>query len=78
MSRHRFVKALNVQDEVDLFDGENAYGDEEDPEGAEQMRQATAAAQSILGDSFSVQEIQESLWHYYYDVEKTVNYLLSA
>jgi len=22
-------------------------------------------------------EIEESLWHYYYDVEKTVNYLLS-
>lgn len=34
----------------------------------------------VLGPDFeaSDQEIQESLWHYYYDVEKTTNYLLSV
>ena len=38
----------------------------------------TAKVRSILGD-FPVtdKEIQDSLWHYYYDVEKTVAYILS-
>lgn len=34
---------------------------------------------STLGSEVVItdEEIQESLWHYYYDVEKTVNYILS-
>lgn len=34
---------------------------------------------STLGSEVTItdEEIQESLWHYYYDVEKTVNYILS-
>ena len=39
----------------------------------------TAKVRSVLGREvlFTDREIQESLWHYYYDVEKTVAYLLS-
>ena len=45
----------------------------------EQLQEGTAKVRSILDDGVPVtdQEIQDSLWHYYYDVEKTVTYLLS-
>ena len=70
MSRHR-VKNLDVDvdDELDDFDG----GYEDDSE----MQEALAKAKATLGGSFTDKEIQDSLWHYYYDVDKTVNYLLS-
>ena len=47
--------------------------------GIEQMLLGTSRVRDVLGGSFSAtdKEIQESLWHYYYDVDKTVNYLLS-
>ena len=46
---------------------------------SEQLQEGTAKVRSILGDGVPVtdREIQDSLWHYYYDVEKTVMYLLS-
>lgn len=33
----------------------------------------------VLGPDLSVtdKEIEDSLWHYYYDIEKTINYLIS-
>lgn len=33
----------------------------------------------VIGENgdFTDKEIEDSLWHYYYDVDKTVNYLLS-
>ena len=45
----------------------------------EQLRKGTAKVRNVLGseDSITDKDIQDSLWHYYYDVEKTVNYLLS-
>jgi elongation factor 1 alpha-like protein len=85
MSRHKTVKAMSdaivksqpVDDEYEYYDEED--GEEEyDPDAAEQqMREAVSAARTILGEDFSESEIRESLWHYYYDVDKTVNYLLS-
>lgn len=44
-----------------------------------QLREGTAKVRATLGTGVPVtdREIEESLWHYYYDVEKTVNYLLS-
>ena len=47
---------------------------------SEQLQDSTAKVRSILDDGVPVtdQEIQDSLWHYYYDVEKTVMYLLST
>ena len=46
----------------------------------EQLLIGTAKVRSILGSEVAVtdREIQDSLWHYYYDVTKTVNYILSA
>ena len=48
-------------------------------EDKEQMQDGTAKVRSILGSELNVtdKDIQDSLWHYYYDVEKTVTYLLS-
>ena len=71
MSRHR-VKSLEADiddDDVDDYDG----GYEDDS----QMQESLAKARAVLGPEFTDTEIQDSLWHYYYDVEKTVNYLLS-
>ena len=45
----------------------------------EQLRTGAIKVREILGDEVRVTDraIEDSLWHYYYDVEKTVNYLLS-
>lgn len=45
------------------------------------MRIGTIAVRDALGDDvpgITDKNIQEALWHYYYDVEKTVNYLLQS
>lgn len=48
-------------------------------EDREQLRMGTAKVKSLLDPSIDVPDaqIQESLWHYYFDVEKTVVYLKS-
>lgn len=124
MSRHKFVKNLNLDEVLDDFEGGANYEDggengkqtpetrhpvrltklldisiEDKSEGpivsriistqariltpiklrAGQLQEGTTEVRKILGPDVAVtdQEIQESLWHYYYDVEKTVNYILS-
>lgn len=81
MSRHR-VKNIDYDSE-DLDDEYDDYEEEEEqvsPEDKEQLRQGTIKVREVLGVEpiATDAEIQESLWHYYYDVEKTVNYLLST
>lgn len=47
----------------------------------EQMRHSLRAAREILGHEIpglADIEIEESLWYYYFDVSKTVNYILST
>lgn len=45
----------------------------------EHLRRGVADVRDTLGSDFPVtdQEIEKSLYYYYYDVDKTVNYLLS-
>lgn len=47
---------------------------------SEHLRQGTAKVRDVLGPQVSItdKEIEDSLWHYYYDVEKTVDYLIST
>ena len=44
------------------------------------LQSGTIQVRSVLGPDVPVTdtEIEESLWHYYYDVEKTINYILSS
>lgn len=136
MSRHRLVKTMDLDDELDDFDGgeydydEGAAGEEgtgppksvelccslmllltqslsrtksrgqrccihmsisirvtwvlvtDDVsfDRVEQMREGTLKVRDVLGPDIAVtdKEIQDSLWHYYYDIAKTVTYLLST
>lgn len=83
MSRHKFIKNLYLDDEFDDFDGidENNYscGDETElsKEDQEKMRIGTIAVRADLPLSLNVSDaqIQESLWHTYYDVDRTVAFL---
>ncbi|MCJ1478359.1 Hsp70 suppressor, GTPase facilitates ribosomal subunit dissociation [Lambiella insularis] len=87
MSRHKLVKNMNLDDELDDFDGGGTYDEDKDgageeelsPEDKAQLQEGTAQVRSILGPEVAVtdKDIQDSLWHYYYDIEKTVTYLLN-
>ncbi|MCJ1387626.1 Hsp70 suppressor, GTPase facilitates ribosomal subunit dissociation [Xylographa bjoerkii] len=86
MSRHKLVKNMNLDDEMDDFDGGDGYAYEEgagqeelSAEDKLQMQEGTAHVRSILGPEVAIsdKDIQDSLWHYYYDVGKTVTYLLN-
>lgn len=80
MSRHQAVRNLDYQAELDEYDG---YSDEEDelsPEDRAAMTQGTIDVRATLGPASSkvtTAQIEEALWHYYYDVDKTVAYLVS-
>ncbi|KAI1000570.1 HBS1-like protein [Podosphaera aphanis] len=87
MSRHKLVKNLVLNDELDTFDGgldydydsdnENELG-KEDLDTQENMRIGTIAVRAELPpytNYITDQQIQESLWHTYYDIDRTVNYL---
>ncbi|MCJ1351054.1 MAG: Hsp70 suppressor, GTPase facilitates ribosomal subunit dissociation [Icmadophila ericetorum] len=81
MSRHRFIKKLDLDDELNDFDGGADYddegGEELSAEDKEQMQVNMFKVREILGPEVGTdQEIRESLWHYYYDVEKTIAYLI--
>lgn len=45
---------------------------------AEHLRQGVINVRAVLGPSVNVRDkdIEDSLWHYYYDEDRTVNYLL--
>ncbi|KAI9376565.1 hypothetical protein BJX61DRAFT_252777 [Aspergillus egyptiacus] len=77
MSRHR-VKAVSYDDD-DYDEYDDGY-DSQDPEEREFLEQCTreVLSQLAIGDpsvSATRDEVQEALWHYYNDVEKSVNYL---
>lgn len=45
------------------------------------MREGTNKVRDVLGhdvSSITDEKIQEALWHYYYDIEKSINYLLGT
>lgn len=75
MSKHR-VKNVGYDDD-DYSDDEY---DSPDPEEQEFLQQCTTAVLEQLragqpSVSVTKEEAQEALWHYYNDVEKSVNYL---
>ncbi|KAJ6437682.1 putative glucose-regulated protein 78 of hsp70 family [Purpureocillium lavendulum] len=63
-------------DLVDKYDEYEEEGEDElSAEDKAAMSEGTAAVQKALGDKVTVAQIQEALWHYYYDVDKSVAYL---
>jgi HBS1-like protein len=84
MSRHQAFR--NVQSTVSehLYDDDDYYSDEAEEElSAEDkalMEQGTADVRAALGveaSKVTTAQIQEALWHYFYDVDKSVTYLLT-
>ncbi|KAL8909492.1 MAG: hypothetical protein Q9207_000172 [Kuettlingeria erythrocarpa] len=77
MSRHKLIKAMDLGGELDDFDGAN-YDDDFDGLDESRLRGGVIEVRAVLGPSNTVsdKDIEDSLWHYYYDVEKTVNYVL--
>lgn len=77
MSKHR-VKNVGYDDDDDYY-SDDGYGSP-DPEEQEFLQQCTAAVLAELragqpSVTASKEEVQEALWHYYNDVEKSVDYL---
>ncbi|OQE05719.1 hypothetical protein PENVUL_c022G05446 [Penicillium vulpinum] len=75
MSRHR-IKDVDY-DEDDFYDDDDAPADPEEQEFLQQcttavLHQLSAGQPSVTATK---QEVQDALWHYYNDIEKSVNYL---
>jgi elongation factor 1 alpha-like protein len=82
MSRHRIVRNLDVdrvfEDYEDEEDDLEEEGDQLTDEDRIAMANGTQEVKAALGADASkvtVQQIQDALWHYFYDVEKSVTYL---
>lgn len=89
MSKHR-IKSIAVEDDFGddyEVDEEHSYSqsgyaeeDEVSAEDQEKLRVGTVQVRSGLEQGFAFitdEEIQDTLWHYYYDIPKSVNYLRS-
>ena len=75
MSRHRLYRNYDYENDLDEYDGEA----EEDPEARQLMKDGIKKVQEALGpsaDKVTVVQIEEALWHYYYDIDKSVGYLM--
>lgn len=83
MSRHRAYQNYDYENDLDEYDGED-YAEEEasdlSPEDKAQMAEGTAEVRKVLATQaqmVTTQQIQEALWHYYYDIDKSVAYLIN-
>ncbi|KAK4046543.1 hypothetical protein OIV83_005995 [Microbotryomycetes sp. JL201] len=81
MSRHRAVKNLDLDEELDdqaIDYGGQDYDDDMTEEQAAQMASALSAVQHVLGPTTTItdKEIKDALWDSYFDVDGTVAYLL--
>jgi elongation factor 1 alpha-like protein len=84
MSRHQAFRSVQSTLDEHYYDEEDeGYDDEEgelSPEDQALMEQGTADVRTALGveaSKVTTAQIQEALWHYYYDVEKSVTYLMT-
>ncbi|KAK3394904.1 P-loop containing nucleoside triphosphate hydrolase protein [Podospora didyma] len=79
MSRHQAVRNMDWHD---ALDEDQAYDSQEDELSAEDrayLTQGTLDVQAALGveaSKVTVAQIEESLWYYYFDTNKTVDYLV--
>ncbi|KAM0562761.1 hypothetical protein ACHAPJ_001601 [Fusarium lateritium] len=84
MSRHRIVHTFDANDIVSEFDGddyEEEVENELSPEDRQAMDEGTTEVRRALGteaNKVTKSQIEEALWHYYYDVDKSVTYLMKT
>src|ERR1700744_4305809 len=85
MSNSRVKSLAHDDDDFDDYgdfddEYEDGNGNDLSSDDKEQMRQGTITVRAALGAASSVtdSEIQEALWHYYYDIAKSVAYLKSG
>ena len=82
MSRHQAYRNYDYQNDIEEYDGQEYSDEDQDlsPEDKAQLAQGTQDVKAALGpqaDKVTTQQIQEALWHYYYDVDKSVAYLIN-
>lgn len=81
MSRHQAVRNLDYEEVLDEYEGYDEGEDGGDGVSAEDrvaLAEGTAELQRLLGveaSKVTVEQIQEALWYYYYDVDKSLTYL---
>ncbi|BFZ56610.1 hypothetical protein PYCC9005_003657 [Savitreella phatthalungensis] len=73
MSRHRNIRNLDYEELLD----DEAAEDEISPEDNQRWDQAVSTITNRLGTGFKISDIREAAWHYYFDVDKATDYLLS-
>ncbi|CAG8519580.1 14783_t:CDS:10 [Dentiscutata erythropus] len=82
MSRHRNIRKLNV---AEIFEEEYEYEEEYGGENFEmtlkhkkQMEEGKTKIKSVIGqvEGITDKDIEDTLWYYYFDTEKTINWLL--
>ncbi|RHZ72463.1 hypothetical protein Glove_242g84 [Diversispora epigaea] len=85
MSRHRTIRNMKVEDVFadEYYYDENGNGDDDDEYSMTevqkvQMKEGMKEVKSIIGqlDDINDEEIENTLWNYYFDVEKTISLLL--
>ncbi|KAH8195039.1 hypothetical protein TruAng_010794 [Truncatella angustata] len=84
MSRHQAYRNYDYENDLDEYDGGEGYGEEEgealSAEDKAQMEAGTAEVRAALAaraSKVTTAQIQEALWHYYYDVDKAIVYLIT-
>ncbi|KAI0113296.1 P-loop containing nucleoside triphosphate hydrolase protein [Daldinia grandis] len=82
MSRHQAYRNYDYENDLDEYeaDGFGDEGEELSSEDQAQMNVGTAQVRTALGvesSKVTTKQIQDALWHYYYDVEKSVTYLMT-
>lgn len=83
MSRHRAFQNYDYENDLIEYDGDEYPEEEENelsPEDKVQMAEGTSEVRRVLADQadmVTTQQIQDALWHYYYDVDKSVAYLIN-
>ncbi|KAI0026089.1 hypothetical protein F4780DRAFT_774286 [Xylariomycetidae sp. FL0641] len=80
MSRHQAYRNYDYENDLDEYEGADYSDGEEElsPEDRAQMTAASAQVRAALGtESAKVtsRQLEDALWHYYYDVDKSVSYL---
>ncbi|KAI0751444.1 hypothetical protein C8Q80DRAFT_1157328 [Daedaleopsis nitida] len=80
MSRHRFVRNININEELEEDEASDGGYEDLSAEDYEHMMNGMEHIRRILGDEqqsgLSDADIKDSLYHYYFDVEQATQYLL--